>query len=388
MDLPRTKEEQMELLDDIKYAKKATKRLGKALRRLRRHNWDKGKGQPGWCTVETTTAENEFRTMSAGEEFVGLIENVGPAQSEVEVVMPWMRDFRSTGGLECTASNDSRRIAFTFPPAVYQEEDGHMMRFLDELAAELAPSEMDRLVDPQGKMITGAKQMAGSFRRRQDSRDAVSKSSYRVRDVDPRVGVAEGPVNRILDAVSAITHGSSPAAFAAAGVNRATGVVTRDQAIEVINSDDAEEEQRLRELGAVDDETEDTAEEQEAAGYSRNCEYMVPLTGETFTFWNAEWKASKMGPTYLEEHWCRLRTQYGAAARVYSVDTSGGRAGCETDGIHACAGSYVRSPSFFGGRIHICGGTIPFETSACQLRALPRSVPVGGARAGADDAHS
>ena len=301
VDLPRTKEEQMELLDDIKYAKKATKRLGKALRRLRRHNWDKGKGQPGWCTVETTTAENEFRTMSAGEEFVGLIENVGPAQSEVEVVMPWMRDFRSTGGLECTASNDSRRIAFTFPPAVYQEEDGHMMRFLDELAAELAPSEMDRLVDPQGKMITGAKQMAGSFRRRQDSRDAVSKSSYRVRDVDPRVGVAEGPVNRILDAVSAITHGSSPAAFAAAGVNRATGVVTRDQAIEVINSDDAEEEQRLRELGAVDDETEDTAEEQEAAGYSRNCEYMVPLTGETFTFWNAEWKASKMGPTYLEK---------------------------------------------------------------------------------------
>ena len=207
-----------------------------------------------------------------------------------------MRDFRSTGGEACTASNDSRRIAFTFPPAVYQEVDGHMMRFLDELAAELAPGEMDRLVDPQGKMVTGAKKMTGSFRRRKDSRDAVSKSSYRVRDVDPRRGVAEGAVNRILDAVSAITHGSSPAAFAAASVNRATGVVTRDQAIEVINADDAEEQQRLRELGAVDDETEDMAEEQEAAGYSRNCEYMVPLAGETFKFWNAEWKASKMGP--------------------------------------------------------------------------------------------
>ena len=144
----------MELLDDMKYAKKATKTLGQALRRLRRHNYDKAQGQPGWCIIEARQGPAN-RVMSAGPDFVGLIDHVGPVKSEAETAMPWGCDFQSTGGGACTATTESRRIAFTFPPHIYPETDKHMMQLLDGLAAELAPSEMDRLVDPQGKMITG-----------------------------------------------------------------------------------------------------------------------------------------------------------------------------------------------------------------------------------------
>ena len=37
---------------DIDYAKKALKMLKKAATRLRTHNWDKGRGQPGWVYVD------------------------------------------------------------------------------------------------------------------------------------------------------------------------------------------------------------------------------------------------------------------------------------------------------------------------------------------------
>ena len=303
VDKEPTKEEQMELLDDMKYAKKATKTLGQALRRLRRHNYDKAQGQPGWCIIEARQGPAN-RVMSAGPDFVGLIDHVGPVKSEAETAMPWGCDFQSTGGGACTATTESRRIAFTFPPHIYPETDKHMMQFLDGLAAELAPSEMDRLVDPQGKMITGAPNCVGSFRRRRDSRAAIAKPTYRVREVDPRAGVAEGPCNRILSAVSAITHGSSTAAFAAAGMHRrATAEVTRAKAIAVM-SGDTEEQRRLDEqlLGADDEEEEDKAEEQEVEGYSRNCEYMMPLDGETFNLWNAEWKTHpELGLKYLEK---------------------------------------------------------------------------------------
>ena len=83
----------MELLDDIKFAKKATKMIELAARRLRRHNYDKGKGQPGWCSIETKQGP-KHHVMSAGPEFAGLIYNVGPARSEVETMMEWGCDFQ------------------------------------------------------------------------------------------------------------------------------------------------------------------------------------------------------------------------------------------------------------------------------------------------------
>ena len=149
VDAEPTQEERMELLDDIKFAKKATKMIELAARRLRRHNYDKGKGQPGWCSIETKQGPNS-RVMSAGPEFAGLIYNVGPARSEVEAMMEWGCDFQSTGGEACTATAESRRVAFTFPPDVYPKIDWHMMEFLDDLGDALAPCEMGRFADPLG----------------------------------------------------------------------------------------------------------------------------------------------------------------------------------------------------------------------------------------------
>ena len=55
VDAEPTQEERMELLDDIKFAKKATKMIELAARRLRRHNYDKGKRDHGalWNVLHT-----------------------------------------------------------------------------------------------------------------------------------------------------------------------------------------------------------------------------------------------------------------------------------------------------------------------------------------------
>ena len=307
MDAEPTQEERMELLDDIKFAKKATKMIELAARRLRRHNYDKGKGQPGWCSIETKQGPNS-RVMSAGPEFAGLIYNVGPARSEVEAMMEWGCDFQSTGGEACTATAESRRVAFTFPPDVYPKIDWHMMEFLDDLGDALAPCEMGRFADPLGRTVTGAPKMKGAFRGRRDSRDAVAKASYRVREVDRRRGGAVGPCNHILNAVSSITHGSSTAAFAAVGIQRTDKTFARAKAIDIMDADAADLAERASldadlGVGAWGEEGEEEKEEteQKAEGYSSICEYMIPLEGEQFKLWVKEWqRCTNLSPKYLE----------------------------------------------------------------------------------------
>ena len=110
---PPTETQRLEKQMDIDYAKKALKMLKKAMTRLRTHNWDKGRGQPGWVYVEKLEDAPPHRTVSAGETFNANVENVGPAKTEVDMVMNWNRDFKTTGGESCTGSSTSRRIAFT-----------------------------------------------------------------------------------------------------------------------------------------------------------------------------------------------------------------------------------------------------------------------------------
>jgi hypothetical protein len=181
---PPTETQRLEKQMDIDYAKKALKMLKKAMTRLRTHNWDKGRGQPGWVYVEKREDAPPHRTVSAGETFNANVENVGPAKTEVDMVMNWNRDFKTTGGESCTGSSTSRRIAFTCPPQVYPKEDQHMMDFLHEVAEVFSPGEMNRIADPHGKIIRGAPNAAGSFARRRDSRASVAKHTYRVRGVD------------------------------------------------------------------------------------------------------------------------------------------------------------------------------------------------------------
>jgi len=297
---------------DIDYGKKALKMPKKAATRLRTHNWDKGRGQPGWVYVEKVM--DGHRTVSAGETFNANVENVGPAKTEMDMVMPWNRDFKTTGGESCTGSSISRRIAFTCPPQVYPSEDQHFMDFLHEVAAVFSPGEMDRLADPHGRIITGSANATGSFRRRHDSRASVAKHAYRVREVDSRRGTAEGPVNRILHAVSAVVHGSVNKAFAAAGMQRVNGTIDRARAIELVDADEQDhrdledERRRLDEdlLGVgVDEEGWEAEMENSDSGhasdskYSRLCKYMLPLTCLEFGKWDKEWQQAKMGLKFL-----------------------------------------------------------------------------------------
>ena len=121
---PPTETQRMEKQMDIDYGKKAIKMLKKAATRLRTHNWDKGRGQPGWVFVEHRP-QGVKHTVSAGNTFSANIGNVGPGADEVDMVMPWNREFETTGGESCTASSEARRISFTCPPEVYPKEDQH-----------------------------------------------------------------------------------------------------------------------------------------------------------------------------------------------------------------------------------------------------------------------
>ena len=45
-------------------------------------------------------------------------------------------------------------MSLTLPPAIYQKENLHMMQFLDGIATELAPCEMNCLSDSNGILRT------------------------------------------------------------------------------------------------------------------------------------------------------------------------------------------------------------------------------------------
>ena len=102
---PPTETQRMEKQMDIDYGKKALKMLKKAATRLRTHNWDKGRGQPGWVFVEHKPQGVQSHTVSAGNTFSANIGNVGPGADEVDMVMPWNREFETTGGESCTATS-------------------------------------------------------------------------------------------------------------------------------------------------------------------------------------------------------------------------------------------------------------------------------------------